>query len=271
MTLVYISPLAASDPQSVGTHVFIIGVGEYPCLLGGDPKRLLENPMSLKQLSSPPESARALANWFLERQGSLPATVGFHNSDAPLATVEMLLSPSQTYTRAGGDVLVDPATRANIADGFARWKARASAHAGNTAVFYFCGHGVSGANDCLLPSDFGAINRDNPWADAIDITETARAMRRLVSGPLYFLIDACRQASRDALSPGATPPALAYVDFGKPVRGFTRLMLWAAGEGTGTRLLRTGPRRDGCSCARALTLLNSRQNQAARSYVLTLL
>jgi hypothetical protein len=56
-------------------------------------------------------------------------------------------------------------------------------------------------------------------------------MRRLVSGPLYFLIDACRQASRDALSPGATPPSLAYVDFNKPVRGFTRLMLWATDEG----------------------------------------
>src|SRR5262249_10507828 len=78
---------------------------------------------------------------------------------------------------------------------------------------------------------FGAENRDNPWADAIDITETARAMRRLASGPLYFFIDACRQASRDALSPGASPPALAYVDFKKPVRGFTRLILWATGEG----------------------------------------
>jgi len=188
--------------------------------------------MSLKQLSSPPESAKALASWFLGRQGPSPSAIGFFNPKAPLATVEMLLSPSQTYARPGGsNVLVDPATRGNIAQGFAHWKERAAANVDNTAVFYFCGHGVSGANDYLLPSDFGAINRENPWADAIDITETARAMRRLASGPLYFLIDACRQASRDALSPGARPPALAYVDFKKPVRGFIRLILWATGEG----------------------------------------
>ena len=232
MSTVYTSPLAVSDPTAVGTHVFIVGAGEYPALLNGDPKLLLENTFSLKQLSSPPESARALATWFLGHQGPSPASAGFHNPGAPLAAVEMLLSPSQTYTRPdGSDVLVDPATRANIAQSFARWRERAAAHADNVAVFYFCGHGVSGANDYLLPSDFGVINRDNPWADAIDITETARAMRRLASGSLYFLIDACRQASRDALSPGASPPALAYVDFRKPVRGFTRLILWATGDG----------------------------------------
>jgi tetratricopeptide (TPR) repeat protein len=158
--------------------------------------------------------------------------VGFHNPNAPLATMEMLLSPSQTYTRPdGSDVLVEVATRDNIETGFELWLKRAAAHADNVAVFYFCGHGVMGANDYLLPSDFGAVNRENPWADAIDITETARAMRRLASGPLYFFIDACRQAARDALSPGASPPALANVDFAKPVRGFTRLILWATGEG----------------------------------------
>ncbi len=208
------------------------GVGAYPCLLGGDPKQLLENPMSLKQLSSPPVAAKELATWFLGRQGPSPAEVGFHNPNAPLATVEMLLSPSQSYTLPGGDeVTVEAATRANIANCFKGWSEHTAAHDENVAVFYFCGHGLTGANDYLLPSDFGAVNLLNPWADAIDITETARAMRRLAGGSLYFFIDACRQAGRDALSPGATPPALAYVDFSKPVRGFARLILWATGEG----------------------------------------
>src|SRR5262249_36630297 len=232
MTMVYTSPLVASDPKAVGTHVFIVGVGEYPSLLHGDPKLLLENPMSLKQLSSPPVAAKELASWFLGRQGAAPTAVGFHNPNAPLATVEMLLSPSQPYTRPnGGEVLVEGATRANIAQGFKHWSERAAANDQNVAVFYFCGPGVMGANDYLLPSDFGVVNPGNPWADAIDITETARAMRRLAGGALYFFIDACRQAARDALSPGASPPALAYVDFKKPVRGFTRLILWATGEG----------------------------------------
>jgi len=231
MTIVYTAPLALSDPKAVGTHALIIGVGEYPSLLGGKGP-LLKKTMGLKQLSSPPVSAQTLASWFLGHEGPSQAVVGFRNPEAPLATIEMLLSPSQTYTRPDGSaVLVDLATRADITQAFVRWRERAAAHNDNVAVFYFCGHGVSGINDYLLPSDFGAVNRDNPWADAIDITETARAMRRLASGPLYFLIDACRQASRDVLSPGASPPALAYVDFDKEVRGFNRLILWAAGEG----------------------------------------
>jgi hypothetical protein len=59
MTTVYTSQEAARDPRAVGTHVLIVGVGEYPSLLGGDPTRLLDDPMSLKQLSSTPESAKA--------------------------------------------------------------------------------------------------------------------------------------------------------------------------------------------------------------------
>ncbi len=232
MTTVYTSPLAASNPKAVGTHVFIVGVGEYPCLLGGDPKQLLENPMSLKQLSSPPVSAGALASWFLGRQGPAPAAVGFHNPNAPLATVEMVLSPSQAYTRPdGNEVLVEAATHANIIQGFVRWTDRAAHHDQNIAVFYFCGHGVIGANDYLLPSDFGAVNPRMPWGEAIDITDTARAMRRLAGGSLYFFIDACRQPARDALRPGASVPALESVDFNKPVRSFARLILWATGEG----------------------------------------
>jgi hypothetical protein len=188
MTTVYTSQEAARDPRAVGTHVLIVGVGEYPSLLGGDPTRSLDDPMSLKQLSSPPESAKALASWFLGRQGGAsPAPAGFHNPGAPLVTVEMLLSPGQTYTRPDGTpVPVEAATRANIARRFDFWSERAAAHADNVAVFYFCGHGVMGANDYLLPADFGVVSRRNPWADAIDISETARAMRRLGSGPLYF-------------------------------------------------------------------------------------
>jgi hypothetical protein len=111
--------------------------------LGGDPKQLLENPMSLKQLSSPPLSAVALASWFLGRQNPTPGATGFHNPNAPLATVEMLFSPSQPYTRPdSAEVLVEAATRANIAQGFERWLERAAAHDENVAVFYFCGHGV---------------------------------------------------------------------------------------------------------------------------------
>jgi hypothetical protein len=232
MTTIYTSPEAASGPEAPGTHVFIVGVGEYPALLGGEPKRLLEDPMGLRQLSSPPISATALANWFLARKSHSPANAGFHNVRAPLATVEMLLSPSQSYMRPDcAPVPVEAATRANIALAFECWKERVAGHSDNIGVFYFCGHGVMGHNDYLLPSDFGLVNRGNPWVDAIDITSTARAMRRLISGSLYFFIDACRQAARQALDPGASAGSLEPVKFGKPVCSFTRLILWATGEG----------------------------------------
>jgi tetratricopeptide (TPR) repeat protein len=232
MTTVYTSPLAATHPKTAGTHVFIIGVGEYRCLTGGERKKILANTMGLKQLSSPPVSAMALANWFLGRQRLVDTEIGFHNPNVPLATVEMLLSPRQPYARPdGSEVLVKTATNLNIAQGFKRWVERAAANDNNIAVFYFCGHGVMGHNAYLLPSDFGELHPSNEWSDAMDIEQTAKAVRRVVAGPIYFFLDACRRAVRDPLNPGATPPALMKVDFAKPVRNFSQLILWANGEG----------------------------------------
>jgi tetratricopeptide (TPR) repeat protein len=236
VTTVFISSSNKIEPTIRGTHVFIVGVGEYPCLLGGDPDRLLKNPMGLEQLSSPPLSAVALADWFLGRQARLGQDVekvaGFHNPYAPLASVEMLVSPGLAYACPDGRVLsVDAAEKKKIGNCYGAWIERAKSSPGNIAVFYFCGHGASGSNDYILPSDFGKDNPLNPWADAIDITETARAARREIDGSLYFFIDACRQASRDALMPGATAPALQSVDFGMKVLCFTRLLLWATAEG----------------------------------------
>ena len=188
-----------------GTHVFIVGVGEYTCLLGGDPARLLDKPMGLGQLSSPPLSAIALADWFVGGQtpdSNADEREGFHNPDVPLASVELLVSPGLDYQCPGGTtVAVDAATRDNIDACYVAWLARAKSHPGNIAVFYFCGHGVAGSSDYILPSDFGA-HRKNPWSNAIDIAETARAARREVGGSLYFFVDACRQVSRDSLMPG---------------------------------------------------------------------
>ncbi|MCP3722582.1 tetratricopeptide repeat protein [Paraburkholderia sp. CNPSo 3272] len=224
------------NADSPGTHVLIVGAGEYPCLLGGDPARLMDKPMGLGQLSSPPLSAVALANWFVGRQvvgAQLDEGIGFHNPHAPLASVEMLVSPCLEYQCPDGTRLtVDAATRDHIVKGYRTWRARAKSNPGNIAVFYFCGHGAAGSNDYILPSDFGASNPDNPWADAIDITDTARAARREISGALYFFIDACRQPSWDSLAPGAGTPALQRVEFDRRVVCFTRMLLWATGEGT---------------------------------------
>jgi tetratricopeptide (TPR) repeat protein len=235
MTTVFTSGRSYNASNCAGTHVLIVGVGGYPCLLGGDPELLLSNPMGLAQLSSPPLSAVALADWFVARQAPGKQgieSVGFYNPHAPLASVEMLVSPSLNYHCPDGSaVAIDGATRRNIAKGYRTWLARARSNPGNIAVLYFCGHGATGSNDYILPSDFGEDHPDNPWADAIDITETARAARREISGSLYFFIDACRQTSHDSLMPGAGTPALQSVDFEKNVLCFSRLLLWATAEG----------------------------------------
>ncbi len=226
MTVVFTSEQSARQPDAAGTHALIIGVGEYDHLPGG--KGLpLDRTMGLQQLSSPPASARAFADWFLGR-GTQP---GFDNPDAPLATVEMLVSPTATYPSVdGAQVPVEAATRENIQRAYDAWIDRAKTHPASIAVFYFCGHGVMGANDYLLAADFGA-SRNNPWQNAIDLTVTARAARRHVAGPLYFFLDACRQGKVDALAPGAVPPPLQVEDITRNMLSHNRFKLWATGEG----------------------------------------
>ena len=225
--------------ESAGTHVLIIGVGGYPHLLGGDPKQQAKSLMGLEQLSSPPVSAQALADWFRGPHIHRETEHGFYNPKAPLASIEMLVSPPwkpknkmlphRCPIPGGGNIAVEGASEKNISDCYNIWLQRMKTNANNIGVFYFCGHGVTGVNDYVLPADFGT-HQNNVWRDAIDIKETARAARREVEGALYFFIDSCRETKPDALKPGAAAQPLHDVDFKKSVRCLSRLMLWATGE-----------------------------------------
>jgi hypothetical protein len=138
-----------------GTHVFVIGVGTYPHLLGGS-EDLVDDPMGLGQLTSPPVSAKAVTDWFLARQFQAGAPRGFNNPSVPLTSVEMLLSPAGPYVLPNGNqVAVDVADKGHIEQSFEIWRQRVVAHRSSIGVFYFCGHGVMGANHHLLAADFG--------------------------------------------------------------------------------------------------------------------
>ena len=145
MTLMFPSPPASPEVNTRGTHVLIIAAGEYPALWGGDPAKQLSDAdkIGMRQLSSPPLSAAALAEWFLaDSDGS--QMQGFHNPEAPLASVEMLVSPTRSYRLPdGSEVAVEAATKANITGAFRKWRLRAASHPDNNAVFYFCGHGAT--------------------------------------------------------------------------------------------------------------------------------
>jgi hypothetical protein len=169
-------------PSAPATHVLIIGVGKYDfgrdkgaSLVAGD----------LAQLSSPPISARAVANWFMTE---------FENTDRPLASVAMLLSeptPSVFHTAEGRTVDVPAANLQNTKSAMRHWAGRIGAHPSNMAVFYFCGHGISlGQRAALLLSDFG--DPEDTYSGAIDFDKLRGTLKNSAADQQLFLLDCCR-------------------------------------------------------------------------------
>lgn len=164
------------------THVLIIGVGRYKHLGPARPDL-----PALGQLTSPPVSARALADWF---------TAGKLNSNrAPLGSVELVLSDPAGQAYGPGALAVEDATFDNIRDAFDAWDLRCDGHADNVAIFYFCGHGLQKDSWLLLPEDFGE-SRNNRWAKAIDFNRTFRGLSQCKAGIQFYIVDACRQLSQ---------------------------------------------------------------------------
>ena len=227
MTTVY----ERNPPAGPGVHVLAIGVGRYPHLIGGVGP-LTNNPLGLAQLSSPPVSVKAVADWFLASLVA-PGPSGFTNGTTSLGSVEALASAEGpiSVNAPAGAVQLEPATKENIQDAFERWLARIVTDDANIGVFYFCGHGLMVADHYLLAEDFGRSNAV-PWEKAFDMSNTVRAVERDAKGALFFFVDACREVSKDvALTLGANPLALKAVDLRKPVVRTSTSIVEATGEG----------------------------------------
>jgi Caspase domain len=211
------------------THVFCIGVGRYRHLPGGGGP-VAAKPLGLKQLASPPVSAKAVAEWFMTGPAGQPGM--FFNPAAPLGTVRCLLSaPAPVLVQTPqGDVQADAAIKANIDAEFAGWLNDVKSNPGNVGVFYFCGHGLMVSDHYLLAEDYGSGLQ--PWLNAFDISSTMRAVEREAKGALFFFIDACREVSRElSLSAGANPQALMPADLTRPVLRSSLTRISATGEG----------------------------------------
>jgi Caspase domain len=205
MSLVY----PASDPggDAPQAHALLIGVGRYPHLIGGD-KPLAINHFNMGQLSSPPASAQALANWLIEKR-----TTSHLNMRVPLGTVELLLSPTDYTDPSGRARTVDDATFANISAAFQAWLARCNRNPDNIGIFYFCGHGLERADAYLLASDHGD-SVFQPWRNTIHFTATEQGVRAAARARTFcWLIDACRNNPIDTVrwplipaQPLFTPP-----------------------------------------------------------------
>lgn len=187
-SLIYLND--AIDPNAASTHVLIIGVGNYEfgkgpgaSPVGGD----------LVQLSSPPISARAMADWFI---GS------FEQPSKPLASLSLLISEKnpgayQPARPAGAAAVIPPgANLANVKAAAGHWAARAGANKNNLAVFYFCGHGASlGQKAALMLEDFGKPGAE--FEGAIDLDVLRGTMRNSPTIQQVYLLDCCRTDADD--------------------------------------------------------------------------
>ncbi len=167
------------------THVLVIGVGAYAHLIGGTGPLLKDEHGSLGQLSSPPISARKIADWFVDHH---------RHPDKPLASLRLLLSEPQASPYRGH--VVDVASIALIEKEILAWKAAGDQNAENLLLFYFCGHGLgSGSDMALLASDFGE-NPNNPMDGALDLRRLALGMLgRCEAKHVVYFVDACRMSN----------------------------------------------------------------------------
>lgn len=161
-------------------HAFLIGVGAYRHLPGGSGPATVKQPR-LKQLPTPPLSVTAMLDWL---------RTGYRNAAVPLGSVEVLVSAPGGGAVDG--VPVDEATMANVRTAKNAWLARCDRHAGNVALFYFCGHGLQGTNQYLLLDDFGADPTDT-MATTIDLDRFHAGMAGCKASTQLFIADACRQ------------------------------------------------------------------------------
>jgi hypothetical protein len=187
------------------THALVIGVGHYRHFRKG---ASYDSKLEVRgaQLSSPPLSARAFADWLLAPDGKgytpPPATPG-RLPPAPLQSVELLVSTRRTeltrYVRpdTGEEVQLDGATYANVKAAFNRWRDRIWDDPDDVGFLYFSGHGFRGGGSvALLLEDFGEDRKD-PFENAFDFHTTRLGLAKCAAKRQHFFVDACQSALAD--------------------------------------------------------------------------
>jgi hypothetical protein len=164
-------------------HALVIGVADYPHLINGR-GLLATNPLGLSQVSTPRHTAIEIAKW---------VSTNYNNTNCPLGSLEVLVSPGTTFEAIPGQPTTETATLQAIELAFNRWFARASANPGNMAFFYFCGHGLQKLSQYILPEDFGDPNYPDMWRNCIDFDAMRTGMGRCKAQTQIFFVDACRE------------------------------------------------------------------------------
>lgn len=147
----------------------------------------------LKQVNTPCAGAMAFARWLRDT---------YRNPDAPLASVRMLLAPSEgerADTEIDAVALSAPApTRSHVEEAMFAWQNECKGDPEGVAILYISGHGIQTGRDAaiVLLADFAAT--PNVMTNAVDIGIVRHGM---VGSDMpqqqYFFVDACRIAPSD--------------------------------------------------------------------------
>lgn len=171
--IVYLDKALEAGPA---THVLVVAVGAYQSTV-------------LESLTSPPISARAIADWFVGPNAQ------FKNPQRPLGSVAVAISEIDVASSQylGGEVpraALGPVRQAMLA-----WGARADSNPDNLAVLYLAGHGQSmGQKTAFLFEDYGTVRLDA----AAGMTEVEQLFGVLETGlraQKLLFVDCCRTAS----------------------------------------------------------------------------
>ncbi|KQZ91768.1 hypothetical protein ASD74_20650 [Rhizobium sp. Root564] len=169
------------------THVFLIGIADYPHLKNGTAV-LAKWHFELGQLSSTTASARRLADWFI---------TDFNCPNRPLASVSLVLSEpgpnAATYINPSTGIayLVPRGTKIETRNALIA-SLKKIGGPDDQIIFYFAGHGLSaGTRDFYLLRDFG-VDHNGPLDAMINYVEFMAGMRTQVPSQQLFVFDACR-------------------------------------------------------------------------------
>lgn len=177
-------------PATPGTHALVIGVSRYRFADGPEATPQAAQ-FGLANLTSAARSASEVAAWLLTE---------YRNPAAPLATLEVLVSPVEGETlhpelasRLDGQPA--PATREAVEVAFNRFRTRCRTNTDNLAFVYVVGHGIqlNKRGAVLLLEDFGTPDRDLLYG-ALDVVGCRDAMDETGNADhQVWFCDACRQ------------------------------------------------------------------------------
>lgn len=162
------------------THALVIGVSSYR-----HPR------FGVRSVESPASSALAFARWLRD---------SYSNPEAPLATVRLLLSPSEHERRALPEFAENPprfrpALRDEVEKALFEWQDDCRGNPGDVAILFASGHGVQHSKEeaSVLLEDFAATR--NAMTFSLDVGQVHRGMAGadLPQTQLYF-VDACRES-----------------------------------------------------------------------------